>query len=169
MQCPDCKADFPKSDGPAHRYLGASPACWAAYSEVLAKEYSEPAWFANHRFTVDAYALQHPGQDSPQSRQSVNLHFLALTLMFKYMSSPTETLNAMKQLSARSKSHPEIFDWLTPPRNLGLVTVKDIMPISDLEQHLQAVKNWAETVWKAWGEHHDYVDALISRYKLVTK
>ena len=62
--CPQCGVDLPDEDGPTHRYLGASPACWAAYCQALEREYADPAFFKNHRMTVDAYALQHPGDTS---------------------------------------------------------------------------------------------------------
>ena len=31
--CPGCQAPLPALDGPTHRYIGASPACWAIYAE----------------------------------------------------------------------------------------------------------------------------------------
>ena len=82
--CPQCGVDLPEEDGPIHRYFGASPACWAAYGQVLEREYADPAFFKNHRMTVDAYALQHPGDRSPQAVQSVNIDLISTTLIFKY-------------------------------------------------------------------------------------
>jgi len=58
-----------KADGPAHAYMLSSPGCWAAYGELLAREYSDSAYRRLHRLSVDAYALQHPGIDTPQSPQ----------------------------------------------------------------------------------------------------
>ena len=52
------------SDGPTHPYYGCSPACWARYGEVLAREFQDPAYFGLHQLTVDAYAVQHPGSRS---------------------------------------------------------------------------------------------------------
>ncbi len=78
--CPGCGGSFDVSDGPTHRYLGASPGCWAVYGEVLAKEYSDAAYYRVHRLTVDAYSAQHPVQRNilagVQPRQSSRWPFI---------------------------------------------------------------------------------------------
>ena len=71
--CPGCGALAPRSDGPAHRYLGASPGCWAIFGEVLAREYSDQRYWPVHHLTVDAYAIQHPGEPSTQTIQPASL------------------------------------------------------------------------------------------------
>jgi hypothetical protein len=68
----------PDVEGPVHRYLESSPGCWRLYGEVLAREYSDLAFWAAHRLTVDSYAVQHPGRSSPQTIQSVCVHLLSL-------------------------------------------------------------------------------------------
>ena len=78
--CPGCGALFEERAGPTHRYMESSPACWAAYGEVLAREYSDQAFYAVHRMSVDTYAVQHPGQPSPQTIQSVAVHLIRLCL-----------------------------------------------------------------------------------------
>jgi hypothetical protein len=75
---------FPESDGPVHRYMESSPGCWAAFGEVLAREYSDFNYARMHRLTVDSYAVQHPGQPSPQSIQSVALHLISLSLVLQH-------------------------------------------------------------------------------------
>ena len=32
--CPGCQAQLAPADGPTHRYIGASPACWALYTTL---------------------------------------------------------------------------------------------------------------------------------------
>jgi hypothetical protein len=63
-----------------------SPGCWAAYGRVLEREYSDPVLFgAAHRLTVDAYALQHPGD--PRERRAVQsfwLHGASLWLVLPW-------------------------------------------------------------------------------------
>jgi len=71
IACVGCGGLFPKTDGPTHRYMESSPGCWAYFGEVLAREYSDLQYLKVHRLTVDAYAIQHPGQLSPQCIRSV--------------------------------------------------------------------------------------------------
>ena len=106
--CIGCGAIVPRTDGPTHRYLGASPGCWAVYGEVLAREYQEPTYAVVHRMTVDAYAVQHPGTSSPQTIQSVVVHLISLCLML-----------VMQQAKRR---HGDDFLWLDPPDSLGATT-----------------------------------------------
>jgi uncharacterized protein DUF5946 len=67
--CPGCGAVLPPSSGPTHEYIGASPACWAVFGEVLAAEYGDRTFWPAHHITVDAYAAQHPGTDGRRQRQ----------------------------------------------------------------------------------------------------
>ncbi len=60
--CFSCGALVPATDGTTHDHMLSSPGCWAIYGEVLAREYERPAYMADHRLTVDAYAVQHPGE-----------------------------------------------------------------------------------------------------------
>lgn len=76
-RCPGCRVALAALDGPAHRYIGASPACWAVYGRLMA---GEPPLTPNRTapLLVDAYAAQHPGEDSPQERQSAAVHLIVL-------------------------------------------------------------------------------------------
>src|SRR5258708_7273463 len=94
-QCPGCFAEFETADtdGISHPYIGASAACWKMYGSILAKEYSDPAYFKVHRITVDAYCAQHIGDQSDRrARQSAWIHLIALYLMFEKSLSPEAVL-----------------------------------------------------------------------------
>ena len=65
--CSGCGIALPAVTGPVHRYMVSSPACWAAYGAVLAREYGNPKYARLRRLTVDTYAVQHPGTESQQS------------------------------------------------------------------------------------------------------
>ena len=65
--CPGCGARVRDFDGATHAYIGAVAGCWELFGEVLAREYEQPAYFAVHHLTVDAYAVQHPGTPSPRT------------------------------------------------------------------------------------------------------
>jgi hypothetical protein len=67
--CPRCGALVPEIDGPTHRYIEASPGCWAAYGKLSVKEASDFRYMRPHQLTVDAYCAQYRGR--PPGRRSV--------------------------------------------------------------------------------------------------
>lgn len=158
IPCIGCGGLVPAVEGPVHRYLEASPGCWRVYGEVLAREYSDLAFWAMHRLTVDSYAVQHPGQRSPQTIQSVAIHLLSLCLVLERGADPDYTTRAM-QAMVRQKDR---FVWLTPPDSLGQITVADIAGASTAAEHGQRVRAWAESAWAAWTMHHDIVRGWLS-------
>ena len=159
VTCIGCGGLFPEMDGPTHRYMESSPGCWAAYGDVLAREYSDPAYAKTHRLTVDAYAVQHPGRPSPQSIQSVALHLVRLCLLFEcglQIQRANEAI--LKTAQAKAK-----FVWLTPPPNRGAVTVLDVHRTKNAEEHLLRVREWAESAWAAWSPHHAQIRLWLPR------
>jgi hypothetical protein len=150
MRCCGCGADFGEITGPTHAYMLSSPGCWEAYGRVLAREYESPPYARLHRLTVDAYAVQHPGVDGPQARNSVGIHLSRLCLMFDCGWSVERANDAMLAITAKKRHYP----WLIPPSDRGMVTVKDVLAAQTASDHLHAVERWARCAWKAWEEHH---------------
>lgn len=144
-------------DGPVHRYMLSSPGCWATYGQVLAREYEDRGYFAVHRLTVDAYALQHPGSTDRQSIQSVGLHLVRLCLFLEHGLQPDHADTAMRQ--AAEQKHRMI--WLEPPSDLGSVTAADVVLAGTVEEHTAKVKAWTQSVWDAWTPHHEQVRAWL--------
>ena len=147
-----CGALLPDQEGPTHRYLLSTAACWAGYGEVLAREYENPARWAAHRLCVDAYAAQHPGRDSQPSRQSVALHLSRLGLCFEYGWPAEQIDRAMPALLALKRTA----EWLEPPVFEGLTFLHVSRAGSD-EEHLAAVEQWARFVWESWKPRHGAV------------
>jgi len=52
--CPGCGSRLPAVEGPVHAYMTSSPACWAAFNAVIAREFGNPDLMPIHRLTVDA-------------------------------------------------------------------------------------------------------------------
>ena len=157
--CPGCGLVLPNEQGPVHRYLGSSPACWRLFGEVLSREYSDPQYRVVHRLTVDAYAAQHPGKESPQTIQTVALHLISLCLVLEDGYPLDKATRAIGQAARRKKE----FWWLTPPASLGAITVREVHAANTPEEHGSVVRRWAETVWVAWAAHHDTVRRWTSR------
>ncbi len=133
--------------------MESSAGCWAAYGEVLAREYSSSVYFEIHRLTVDAYAAQHPGQPSPQNIKSVGYHLIRLCLLLERGLKMEQANEAMLTIT-KTKEH---FIWLTPPASLGSVTVADVHKTDNAEQHKHLVELWAASVWAAWSPHHPVI------------
>ncbi len=156
VRCYGCGALVPAGDGPTHRYIGASPGCWAIYGEVLAREYDDIRYARLHQVTVDAYAAQHPGVPSPQSIQSVTLHLVSLCVVME-LGWPGQDATRVIQRIANQK---QAFIWLEPPSALGEMTVWDLHASSDPEDHAQRVRRWGHEVWQAWAPHHATIRPL---------
>ncbi|MEK6748286.1 MAG: DUF5946 family protein [Pseudomonadota bacterium] len=156
-KCFSCGGEYPDIEGPVHRYMKSSPGCWAVYGEVLAREYSNPAFFEVHRLTVDAYAVQHPGETDRQSIQSVGVHLIQLCLFLEHGLTAENANDAM--LEAGRYKHE--FIWLEPPESLGSITAADVVKAKGLEEHKSIVRSWAQSSWDAWSKHHDTIRAWL--------
>lgn len=159
--CSDCGVKLEsRNTDVTHAYLGASGSCWRVYGEILAREYGNKDFMKFHRWTVDAYAAQHPGKPEPRTIQSINVHLLGLYLLVEKKCESTFVTAAMGKLIEREKQR---FKWLTPPVQLGNVTVTDILSANTIEAHSAAVKKWASDIWDAWIEHHPAIRALATK------
>ena len=153
IACPGCGLVATPFEGSVHLYMTSSPHCWNLYGQILAREYQDSAYMAHHRLTVDAYALQHPGSENPQATQSVNIHLLALHLIFSKNMPISDVLKFMQSFSAKHKGQ-KILKWLAPPDMKGLITVEDVLKAESAEAHGLKVREWAESVYHRWNTHH---------------
>lgn len=159
--CPGCGLVLPAPDeggGATHPYIGATPACWALYGELLAREYGELAYQSVHRLTVDAYAAQHPGRSERRSRQSVAVHLMRLCLALERGATPDFSKRLMRSLTG------DDYPWLEPPRPIGSITVRDVLVARGADEHAHRVKEWAADVWRAWSPHHTTVAGWLDRH-----
>jgi CTP:molybdopterin cytidylyltransferase MocA len=151
--CAGCGARYlPQVLDETHPYIGASPACWATFGEVLAREFEDVSFGRVHRHTVDVYAVQHPGPDDRRQRQSVALHLVGICHWLEH-DLDTERLNAITQ---RLANDDRDWPWLTPPGSYPM-TVVDLLVARDGGEHVGLVRIWAEMTWEAWSAHHDVV------------
>lgn len=159
IACVGCGAAVPDIDGPTHAYIGASPGCWRIYGAVLEREYAAWRQAPRHRLTVDVYAVQHPGQPSRRSIQSVAVHLISLHLVLERGLEPQQ---ATRRLAAAAERAQE-YVWLDPPSFVGASTIVDVAATHSLQAHDRTVQRWAEDVWQVWAPHHDTVRAWADR------
>jgi len=160
IRCVGCGALVPDIVGPTHPYMESSPGCWQTYGEVLAREYSNPDFRTLLRLTADTFAVQHPGQPSSQSIQSVCGHLMSLFLILERAASFSYADRAL-ELALRETGR---FRWLTPPSSLGEITVVDVRGSTSPAEHDQKVRAWARSTWSAWAPHHDTIREWISSF-----
>jgi len=151
--CPGCGLELPEFDGPTHEYLGASPACWALYGELLARDYGEYGMPGEHKFVVDAYAVQHPGKDERRTRQSVAVHLIRLCLMLERDREPSHATGIMSRATNSGLSLP----WFDPVTPLGTITVQDVLAATGRDEHVAKAREWALDEWAAWSSQHQIV------------
>lgn len=132
--------------------MDGSPACWRAFGDLLAAEYSSPELVPVHRLSVDAYAVQHPGGASRQAIQSVGLHLARLMVQLDSPRPPKETNEVMRLFAGRK----ETLERLTPPEKFS-VTIADVAPFIGGPLHAQKTREWARAAWDDWRNTHDYV------------
>jgi hypothetical protein len=147
--CPGCGSRLPAVDGPTHAYMTSSPACWAAFNDVLAREYQDATLMPVHRLSVDAFAVQHPGDGSRRAIQSVGLHLARLMAQIEGRIAGAGANELMLGFAARKQELPE----LPPPPSFGM-TVADVVGAPD---HAAAVRQWAQSAWEAWSDQHAFI------------
>ena len=112
-----------------------------------------------HRLTVDAYVAQHPGVPERRSIQSIWVHLVGLYLTIERDLSPDFARRVIGALTGEAEG----FEWLTPPGDLGAITVADAVRANDPEQHARLIRAWAQAVWTAWQPHHLAVATVADR------
>ncbi|MBX2997141.1 MAG: hypothetical protein KF893_01430 [Caldilineaceae bacterium] len=152
--CPGCGAHLPPSDGPTHRYIGASATCWAIFSNLL--NAGEPPLIPSpwNNLLVDAYAAQHPGTPSAQAIQSVAIHLITLYGVFERGVSAGDTLWIRQRALRHKAAQHNQFHWLTPPLLEGSLTVAEIVQLPTPAARTAQVRAYVEQVWAIWS--HDY-------------
>jgi hypothetical protein len=154
-RCPGCGADLPKLDGPTHRYIGASPACWSIFTSLFNAGEPPLAVSPLNALIGDAYAAQHPGLPSAQAIQSVAVHLLTLYGAFMRGVAPDKALWIRQRALRKKKNSKQApFWWLTPPALAGSLTVADIVQAPTPPMRAEKAREYVEQVWHLWSQPH---------------
>jgi hypothetical protein len=156
--CPRCGGLLPDRAGEAHSYLVSTPGCWAAYGEVLAREYESPLLFAGcHRLTVDAYSLQHVGtlSDDRQVR-STWLHLVSLHAIFACGLPQTKATELMSRLDLSKAPALRLIAAIPDITVAGMLSARP-------SDHVRAATEWARVAYLQWPHHHQDAGVLLER------
>jgi hypothetical protein len=175
--CPGCGAFFAPYDGPTHRYIGASAACWALLnwgvltqepdtSQLLLRgsrvpEPLAPIPTADESFDAlfgDAYGVQHHGDDSPQAIQSVAVHLLNV---HSIVSGQTTRPRWAIDRALRQKG---MFHKLQPPPPGSALTIRHLFPGGGVITPVTRTQ-YVLSVYEAWMSlHRITVEQWYQRY-----
>lgn len=158
VPCPGCGVILPDSGG-APGHPGSSSGCWAAYGDLLAREYADWGSPRIQRLTVDTYGAQHPGEPTRESGQALGGHLVGLHLALERGIEPGRVGRELGRVVA----DPSAFHWIEPPQPGGQLTIVDVMGSRTLREHVARVERWARSVWEAWADHHELIRAWAGR------
>lgn len=143
--CAGCGLVAGPAAGPTHPYIGASPGCWARFTEL----HVLGAAPASGQLLVDTYAAQHPGVAQRRAAQSVCVHLISLCAALERGWPPERG----PELLRRAVSGRPDWPWLDPPSPLARITVEDVLR-ADGTQRGHLAGRWAADVWSAYEPHH---------------
>ena len=149
--CFSCGGSYPIESGVTHPYMLSTESCWSAYGRLLEREYSDQKYWNNHRLTVDAYAVQHPGEECAQSIQSIAVHLISLYLVLEKELAQDKVTKILSSLTEKT------FFWLSPPPSFGTINVGSVLKAKDSTEHNEMVRKWALSSWSSWACHHQTV------------
>jgi hypothetical protein len=177
--CPGCGALFPPYDGPTHRYLGASAACWAVFNwSVVLGDTQATDLLASSKIPeppadiptcndaslgslyADAYGVQHHGDESPQAIQSVAVHLLNIHgIITGKTTRPGWAIN-------RALRKRGVFHKLSPPPLGSTLTIRHLFPGGGVLVPITRGQ-YALSVYGAWMSlHRPTVEQWYERYVL---
>ena len=156
MICPACGYSG-DHDGPAHAYMSASPACWSRYGEILARDYSDAAYWQSHRLLTDAYCGQHTIGTDRRARQSLYIHLAALILHFDCGVGQAGIVDFLRRAAKSGHDFPA----LEMPQASLSVGLEAVHAAPDAAAHAAEVDRYARSVLDAWQPHHGAFRALI--------
>ena len=181
--CQGCGAMFPPDDGPTHRYLGASAACWAVFNwSVVLRDPEATDLLPRSRIPeppveipacndasldslyADAYGVQHHGDESPQAIQSVAVHLLNIHgIIAGKTTRPGWALG-------RAVRKRGVFRKLSPPALGSALTIRHLfpgggvlVPVTRTQYVLSVYAAWMalhRSTVEQWYEHYVVPDQL---------
>ena len=128
-----------------------SAGCFALFGQVLALEYSNPAYGAVNHLAVDAHALLHPQDHGVKNNP---YHLIRLCWLLEHGGAP-RLGHGPRWLQVQFHGNLNI-PVLEPPPDRGKVTVVDVYGGAGADEHAERVYRWARSVWEAWGAHHEW-------------
>jgi hypothetical protein len=157
--CPGCGLVRPPREGPTHPYIGASPGCWAAFTQLIGQGLGSAS---SGQLVTDTYAAQHPGVPERRAIQSVGVHLVLLCATLERDWPADRAVQLRRRAIDQLRPH---WRWLDVPSPLGSVTVMHVLSAPEAQERGHRVLLWARDVWAAYAPHQalvrDWLDELL--------
>jgi hypothetical protein len=138
--------------------------CQAIMDHLLARDFSDAAYFRVHRMMVDTYCLQHPNRYCV-SAKSLAAHLTGLCWLVEHGGDRrvgSELLRRWLNASPRIEK-PEI------PSFRGSLTIADVCEAPNPEAYAGALELWARSTWEAYSALHSlarqWIEQALSRQR----
>jgi hypothetical protein len=139
--CPECGVEV----------QGGRAGCQQLFDEVLAREFGDYRYAREHRLMVDAYSLQHP-DEYMRSAKSYAAHLTGAYVAIEHGAVAEANRAVLRWLNgSTSLQRPD----QPAPRQRGSLTILHVHVATDPDDHVRRVREWAESVWAAWGAYRD--------------
>jgi len=141
---------------------GGTAGCQALMDELLARDFSNVAYFRVHRLMVDTYALQHPDRYCV-SAKSLAAHLTGLCWTLERDGSRAVGSEPLRRwLDGKTGlDKPEL------PSRRGARTIADVHGLTDPEAYARALDLWARATWEAYAPLHararSWIEAALAR------
>jgi len=164
IRCFSCGAKSLNIEGDCHEYIPAAPGCYEMFNEVLNKEYSDFRYSKAHHFTVDSYAVQHPGAHSNHKAvNSVGIHLVSLYCLFE-KKIDLENSAKVKMEFAQFNKKNNVIKPLSRPEKFKGITVFDIWDNDNPDDHFELCRQWASDSWASWSNHHETIEKWANNF-----
>jgi Zn-dependent protease len=147
--CPGCGAHLPPVSGPTDRYGTASPACWARHVELMASLKNHGGGGPFGELIVDAYAVQHPGDDAQNVYRSVAVHLLTLHGVLDRGVNPEQA----PWIRGRAARRGSRYHRLLPPSFRTTPKIGSLLEAPESECPARA-EQYVRGVWAAWATEY---------------
>ncbi|MEM6735706.1 MAG: DUF5946 family protein [Bacteroidota bacterium] len=167
IPCFSCGAKSLNFEGDGHEYMLASAGCYEMFNEVLEKEYSDFRYSKAHHYTVDSYAVQHPGEPLNQKAiNSVGIHLVSLYFLLEEQYDLAKSAKIKMEFAQFNKTKG-IIHAIKRPEKFDGITIFEIWDNENPDEHFDLCKQWALDSWTSWKNHHATIEKWANIYLMM--
>lgn len=152
--CPGCGLLHVATGLDRPQDLFASGECADQYAAAVSCFYSDPGLVPLRQYVVDAYACQHPLATTRRGVQTTALCLMTLDLVLE-RGLNVALGSALHQEMMRKR--PDVFVALAAPNLRTALTYRHLSAAPSQPAWGERAREWAQSVWDAWAEHHGQV------------